>query len=113
MIQGIAKLLGAVSSVKTDQLVKQVSEASIASVCERVAQHIEEMSLSEARGYVRARAARVVRRETRLAISRLSSNVDASQADNVVRAATERLVPVVIRRMSVGVPRSAALPMAA
>ena len=117
MIQGIAKLFGVtrffrtVSFKKTDALVRQVVEASVTGVCERVAEQIETMSLSEARGYVRARAARVVLRETRLLISRIPE-VDARWSEGVARAATERLVPVVLRHMSVGLPRSTVLPLA-
>ncbi|MCG8448218.1 MAG: hypothetical protein MI725_01385 [Pirellulales bacterium] len=112
MIQEIAKLFGATSARKTDALVKQVVDASIAGVCQRVAQHIDAMSLFEARGYVRARAARVVRRQTRLAINHLPED-NSAWSETIVRAATERLLPVVLQRMSVGIPRSSSLPIAA
>ena len=124
MIQGIAKLLAATklpgaatffrtkSSSKTDALIRQVVDASLAGVCCRVSKQIDTMSLSEARGYVRARATGVVRRETRLTIDRLS-RADGASSATVARMATERLVPIVLRELSVGIPRLPAIPMAA
>ncbi len=87
-----------------DALVRQVAELSLEGVVERVSARIEEMTLSEARGYVRARAAYVVRRQTRQVISQHQEATENWSAA-IVPAATERLVPLVLRQTSVGVPR--------
>lgn len=105
MVEVLANLLGISTSTKPDSLIKQVTEASIAGVCEDVAAEIDTMSLSEARGYIRARAARVVRKQTRLAISR-QAKPHSICSHSVARAATERLIPTVLREMKVGVPRT-------
>ncbi len=112
MFEGIAKLLGKTSSEVVDAIVRQVAELSVEGVCGLVETHVEEMSLSEARGYVRARAVCIVRQQTRAAISR---HPKASEAitDMVVRAATERILPTVLRQAGVGVPRRPELLMAA
>ena len=112
MIAEIAKLFGVTSSRKVEALIKQVADASIAPVCERLAEEMDAMSLPEARGYIRARAARVVRRETRIAINRLPKT-EVVCSEVIIRSATEKLVPLVLRQLSVGVPRSSSLPMAA
>jgi len=70
MLSSIARLFrSTVPSGAIDALVRQVAELSLEGVVERVSARIDEMTLSEARGYVRARAAHVVRRQTRQAIS--------------------------------------------
>ncbi|MCH2114126.1 MAG: hypothetical protein MK171_04360 [Pirellulales bacterium] len=118
MIQEMAKLIGAGNFFEaappgaTDALVRQVVASSAAAVCERVAHEIETMSLPEARGYVRARAAQVVIRETRLAINDLSK-ADPVWLQAVARSATEQLVAVVLRQMRIGIPQLAAPRMAA
>lgn len=105
MYPSIAKLFrSTLPSGVMDTLVRQVAELSLESVVERVAARIDEMTLSEARGYVRARAAQVVRRQTRQAISQYQeATEDWPRA--IVPAATERLVPLVLRQTGVGVPR--------
>ena len=92
---------------RLEPLVRQVVESSLPGVLQRVADHTDGMSLSEARGYVRARAAQVVKRQTRLAIMGQPEAQDSWKA-SIVRQATERLVPHVLRQAAVGVP--AALP---
>lgn len=102
---GIAKFFGkGPSGAAIEALVRQVTETSLEEVLERVCVRVDQMTLSEARGYVRARAAQVVRRQTRLTISK-QKNADFQWADSIVPAATERLVPLVLRRARVGVPR--------
>ncbi|NOY30243.1 MAG: hypothetical protein GXP28_08710 [Planctomycetes bacterium] len=105
MIPIIAKLFRSTApSDVVDALVRQVADLSLEGVVERVAARIDQMTLSEARGYVRARAAHVVRRQTRQVISQhQEATEDWSGA--IVPAATERLVPLVLRQTGVGVPR--------
>ncbi len=118
MTHGFAKLLRASrvfrkeSSKKVETLIRQVADASLAIICERVASQIGSMSLSEARGYIRARATQVVMQETRQALTRIpEANLD--WIDTIVRAATERLVPTVLHQMSVGIPQPTSIPLAA
>jgi len=104
MIEIFAKLLGAIPSRRIDALSRQVADLSLESVCQLVGDRIESMTFSEARGYVRARAARVVRKQARIVISR-SPGADQAWGDVVTRAATERIVPLVLRQTGVGVPK--------
>ncbi len=106
MIKAIAQLLGTGSAKRVDALSRQVAESSLESVCKLVLGHVESMSFSEARGYTRARASGIVRKQARVVISR---GADAEQAweDDIVRAATEQLVPLVLRQTGVGVLESA------
>ncbi len=106
MIYKIIKLLGADSASRVDALSRQVADSSVESVCQLVCGHIESMTFSEARGYVRARAGRIVRKQTRLVISRHARTKQAWE-DAVTRAATEQLVPLVLRQAGVGVPKAA------
>ena len=112
MIKAIAKLLGATALSRVDALSRHVAELSIESVCELVGDQVERMKLSEARGYVRARAARIVRRQARLAMER-DRAVDQAWIDVVARTAIERIVPLVLRQTGVGVPKSAPARLAA
>ncbi len=106
MINKIAKLLGADSASRMDALSRQVADSCVESVCQLVRGSIESMTFSEARGYVRARAGRIVRRQARLAISR-HTGAKLPGVDAVTRAATEQLVPLVLRQAGVGVPKAA------
>jgi len=112
MLHGIASLLKKSSPEVVDAMTRQVAEQSVEDVCQRVATHMDGMTLSEARGYIRARAAGIVRRQTRLAISR-NPGTGQDIAEVVARSATERILPTVLRRTGVGVPRALELPAAA
>lgn len=91
-------------TAKIEALARQVAEVSLDEVACLVASRIEEMTLSEARGYVRARSAAVVRRQTRLAVNRHpQATVEWQTA--IVRAATDKIIPQVLRKVGVGVPR--------
>lgn len=103
MIDLLMKLLPTAHSSAVETTIRQVAESSIEGVCQRVSPQIDHMTLSEARGYVRARAVEIVQAETRRS---LAGEVGALQRfDFVVRSAIERLVPAVLRRTGVGVPR--------
>jgi len=112
MFKVIAKLFRPATSGQMDALAGQVAELSKDSVCQLVCDDVESMSLSEARGYVRARAARIVRKQARVVISR-QPGAELEWVDLVARTATERLVPLVLRQAAVGVPRTAVIRMAA
>lgn len=103
MIKSFVKLLGAASSAQIDALSRQVADLSVEDVCSAVRGQIEAMTFSEARGYVRARAARVVRKRTRQVISTQAS-VRPELVAEITRTATERIVPLVLRQTGVGVP---------
>ncbi|MGI9430005.1 MAG: hypothetical protein ACR2NM_15190 [Bythopirellula sp.] len=107
MINHLAKLLSGASNGRMDALSRQVADLSLDSVCEVVGDRIECMTFSEARGYVRARASRVVRKQARMAISR-HPGADQTWLDAITRSATERIVPLVLRQTGVGVPKPAA-----
>jgi transcriptional regulator of heat shock response len=100
----VSLLLGKVKT-NAESLVRQIAEQSLAEVCHQVEGRLRAMSLSEARGYVRARASQVVMRETRLAIAN-SREVDFTAMPDIVRQATERLVPQVISRTYVAAHRA-------
>lgn len=104
MLEVVAKMFRSQPSAKIDALAKQVVEESVAGVALLVADRMERMTLSEARGYVRARSHRIVRRHTSLALSRHSKTAQDWSAA-IVRAATERLIPLVLRETGVGLPR--------
>lgn len=106
MIKTIFKLLGADSTGRIDALARQVADLSVESVCQLVCGRVESMTFSEARGYVRARAGGIVRKQARLVINR-QRGAEQAWEDAVTRVATEQLVPLVLRRTGVGVPKAA------
>lgn len=103
MINAITKLLSAASSSRLESVAHQVAEACIDEVSELVLGKVESMTFSEARGYVRARAARVTRKHARLVLSKMPGSSEA-WLEEVTRRATERIVPQVLRQTGVGVP---------
>lgn len=79
-----------------DALVRHVAEASVEAVSQLVSERVGTMSVCEARGYVRARAAAEIRRQARLAFSR-QPGVDPVWESLVVLRATERVAPLALR----------------
>ena len=112
MIDIIANFFVSVPKPKTEALAKQVADASHAPAIQLVAGSLSELSLAEARGYVRARCGRLVRRQTRLAIHG-HPEATAAWAPVVVDIATERLIAQVLRDSKVGMPRLAEVRAAA
>ena len=113
MLTSIAKLFRSSSpSGAIEALTRQVTEQCLEDVIDRVSDQIDSMSLSEARGYVRARAAQVVRIQTRQALSQHNEAVE-EWANLIIPSATERLIPLVIRQTGVGLPRPEKLRLAA
>ena len=79
-----------------DRFSREVAVRSRDAVIARLRDSVRLMSLSEARGYVRARAGQPVRRETRLVLNGIT--LPAGQTtDRIIRLATERVVHHVIR----------------
>ena len=87
------------------RLFAQMAEQSLAEVCHQVDGRLHGMSLAEARGYVRARATQIVMRQARLAIAN-STDVEFTAMPSIVRQATERLIPQVVRKVYVGAQRA-------
>jgi len=113
MIKAMTKLLRTASSGRIDALSRQVADLSLESVCQLVSGHVESMTFSEARGYVRARAGRVVRKQAQSTI-RHQPHAKQAWVEAVTRAATEQIVPLVLRQTGVGLPESVSkLPLAA
>jgi hypothetical protein len=81
-----------------EALARQVAELSVEAISRLVIGQTGGMTPCEARGYVRARSAREIVRQTRLAISHLPG-ADASWESPVRQAATERVVPLVMRAL--------------
>ncbi len=110
----IGQLLRAARSRRQaiDALVRQVAEASLEGVCRLAADRVTGMSPCEARGYIRGRAGREIRRQTRLALAR-HAGVDASWHAVIVARAADRLPPLALRKLSAtatcaGVPQQRA-----
>lgn len=82
-----------------DELVRRVTEASVAPVCRLVAHRILGMSVCEARGYVRARAAAEIRRQARLAFTS-QPGVDRSWEPLVIFRVTERVGQLALRQLT-------------
>ena len=104
MLEAVAKIFRSEPSAKVEAFARQVADESVQDVAQLVANQMEGMTLSEARGYVRARSAQIVRRQTRLAVNR-HPNATPDWSASIVRTATERLVPLVLRQTGVGIPR--------
>jgi hypothetical protein len=104
MLKKLLKWLGVGSHRRIEALVRQVAEQSLAEVCQLVRNRMDGMSLAEARGYTRARAAQVVLRNARQVIADSTERNFADLA-LVTQTATERLLPQVLRQTKVSVPR--------
>lgn len=82
-----------------DALVCHVAEASVDAICRLVSERVEPMGPAEARGYVRARAAREIRQQTRFAFSQ-QPGVDPAWELLIVLRATERVIPLAMRQLT-------------
>jgi len=104
MLDVVAKVFRSHSSATIEKIARLVVEESVQDIAQLVANNMEGMSLSEARGYVRARSAQIVRKQTRLALRRYSQ-AKPNWSATIAQSATERLVPLVLRQARVGIPR--------
>jgi hypothetical protein len=82
-----------------DGLVTRIVELSAPAVCALVADRLVGMTLCEARGYIRARSGREIRRQVRLAFSQ-QSGINAAWEPLVVLRAAEKVTPAVLRQLS-------------
>jgi hypothetical protein len=82
-----------------DSLVAHVVESCVRAVIELVAERLKGMTLCEARGYVRARAGREIRRQARMAFAN-QPGANAGWESLVVMRASEKVAPVVLRQIS-------------
>ena len=84
------------SERKIDSLATQVAETSVEGVRPRIVGCMAAMTTSEARGFVRARAAQEIRRQTRILLARQQKTGTDWEA-RVVRRATEKVILFVLR----------------
>lgn len=99
MIKRLLQRLAVNASRDVDLLARQIAENSAPAVLHRVAGRTARMTLCETRGYIRARAAVEIRNRTRAALVR-SSAATADQRAHVIRRATDRVVPLVLRQLA-------------
>jgi hypothetical protein len=90
-----------------DAMVRLVAERSLAAVSNLVDGRMDGMSLCETRGYIRARAGQVVRRQSR-AVMQCENAARAAWENALVARATERVVALVVRQGTSGCMRRAA-----
>jgi hypothetical protein len=96
----IGQFLGASGSRRQmiDAIARQVAAASVEDVERLVRRRIAKMGPCEARGYIRARAGREIRRRARLAVA-MRPSMAASWETIAVRA-SDRIAPLVMRRLA-------------
>lgn len=81
-----------------DAPARQIAELCLPEVVELVAGQTTEMTLCEVRGYIRARAARAVRRRVQICVA---ETTDLRPHEAMLRRrAIDCLVPVVMRRLA-------------
>ena len=112
MLNLLTKLFTITPEAKLESLANQVAETSLTDAANQVNIDLSELSLAEARGYLRARCGQVVRRQVRLAIRRHPS-ATLDWATEIGNRAVEKLVSTLLRDLRVGIPRSTVLRRAA
>ncbi len=83
----------------TEQLVRDIAERSVAAARERMHTNVSRMSVSELRGYVRARAIRSVHEQAQETTAKRGEQI--SLRDPLVARALERTVHLVVRQLMV------------
>jgi hypothetical protein len=95
----IERPVGAAARRSLDAMVRQVADLSVDAVSRLVADRVTKMTVSEARGYTRARAAKEIRRQTRLILPQhVAADADWQRA--VIVRATDRVAPLVLRQLA-------------
>ena len=89
-----------------DAIARQVADACLPAVCRLVAQTVAAMGPCEARGYIRGRSSREIRRTVRAALSRLPGAHPTWEAAITARAA-DRLPPLVMRQLAAAARKGA------
>jgi len=92
-----------------DAIARHVAEQSIDVVAELVKDHIQAMSLCEARGYIRARATAELRCKARLALRKIPE-ADAGWENEVVAKAADRVAPLALRQCAAQKRKAISLP---
>ncbi len=81
-----------------DIMVQQVAEGSVEAVERLVRRRVAGMGPSEARGYIRARAGREIRSRVRVAVASRPELV--AVWESIAARASERIAPLVLRRLA-------------
>lgn len=82
-----------------EAIARHVADVSVDGVCRRITLAIDQMSVCEARGYIRARAAAEVAQRAQQALAAFPRVPHAWQGA-VVTLATERVAPLVLRKIA-------------
>lgn len=90
-----------------DALVRYVAEASVDGAVALVGNTTADMSPAEARGYIRGRAGREVRRQARIALAR-RPEAAPQWAEALAHRAAERVPALVLRRLAAATDRKGA-----
>ncbi len=98
MIKYLTQLISRPSRQELVDLVRQVSDRSFPAVQDRAASRAAGMPLAEARGYVRARATGIIRRQVEICLTRRHA-VDERLQRQIALHACERVVHLVIAEM--------------
>jgi hypothetical protein len=98
VIELFAKFVQRQSLNRIISTARQIANQSRDDVWARVCELVFQMDLAEARGYVRARAAKIIRREVGVGAASISG-IDANGRDLVARMATERVVQLVMAQV--------------
>ena len=106
---GIFGFLRGGRSQQVLELAGQVAKRSYPTVWERTRKQAAGMRISEARGYIRARAAQTIAADARHAIS-LAGDRNATTLEQVTVAATARVVSLILHDLMNLSPRLAAPP---
>ncbi len=80
-----------------EQLVRDIAELSVAAAQERMHSNVSRMSVSELRGYVRARAIQPVYKQAQETLAKSGEQI--SLRDPLVARALERTVHLVVRQL--------------
>ena len=110
MVDVILSLLQSQVTRRIDALVRQVADLSVEGVVETVEGRTGGMSLCEMRGYIRARAAAEIRRQTRLVLAR-HAGAEAEWEGEITSRAADRVAPLVMRRLASSAYRRHVIPM--
>lgn len=80
-----------------EQVVRDIAERSVATTRERMHSNVSRMSVSELRGYVRARAIRPVYEQAKEVLGK--QGIQVSLRDPLVTRSLERTVHLVVRQL--------------
>jgi hypothetical protein len=95
-------------SQKFDALVRHVAAASVDAVRSLVIDRVMSMGPTEARGYIRGRGGREVRRQTRLALQR-HAEADSVWETLLAQRAADRVAAMMLRELATVVVRGAGM----